>query len=122
MRLPRMTVRRLMVIVALSSAVLAVAPEGLRTIRRNTRGHAPRWAVPAARARVLRLKPGMTRAEVWGALGPYWWLLDGGMGGGPLRRHGMSYWLRPGCGLLLVFDHTTRPPRLVDARLQGNGW
>jgi hypothetical protein len=111
-----------MVAVAIFGVGLRLAPDLLSIIVFRTRGHAPSWVVPVVRERVGRLAPGMTSPKVWEELGIYRWLLDGGPGGGPLKRSSMSYSLRPGCGITLVFDYTAKPPRLVSARLGGDGW
>jgi hypothetical protein len=117
-----MTVRRLMVAVAILCVGLSLAPDLPRIIVFRTRGHAPSWVVPVVRERVGRLTPGMTSPKVWEELGLYRWLLDGMPGGGPINRSSMSYSLRPGCGITLEFDYTAQPPRLVGARLMGDGW
>src|SRR5262249_52152162 len=122
MRLPRMTVGRLMVAVAIFCVGLRLAPDLLRIIDFRTRGHAPSWVVPVVRERVGRLTPGMTSPKVWEELGLCRWLLDGGLGGGPINRSSMNYSLRPGCSITLEFDYTAQPPRLVSARLMGEGW
>jgi hypothetical protein len=117
-----MTVRRLMVAVAILCVGLSLAPDLPRIIVFRTRGHAPSWVVPVVRERVGRLTPGMTSPKVWEELGLYRWFLDGMPGGGPVNRSSMSFSLRPGCGITLEFDYTAQPPRLVGARLMGDGW
>jgi hypothetical protein len=123
MRLPRVrfTVRRMMIAVAILCVGLRMAPEILQSMISNTRGHAPLWMVPLVSERVRRLTPGMTAPSVWEELGLYRRVLDGGVGGGPRNHNWSHYTLRPGCGITLVFDYTARPPRLVSARLVGNG-
>jgi hypothetical protein len=122
MRLPQITVQRLMIAVAILCIGLRVAPDVFHSMISNARGHAPRWIMPSVRETVRRLTPGMTAPTVWEELGLYRWALDAGIGGGPRNRSWCSYSLRPGCGITLVFDHTSKPPRLVSARLGGNGW
>jgi hypothetical protein len=111
-----------MIAVAIVCIGLRIAPDILHSMISNTRGHAPRWIVPLVSERVRRLTPGMTAPRVWEELGLYRQALDGGIGGGPRNQSLSSYTLRPGCGIILVFDHTAKPPQLVNARLVGDGW
>ncbi|MEW4569391.1 hypothetical protein AB1L88_16120 [Tautonia sp. JC769] len=64
----------------------------------------------------------MTHQDVREELGVFDRFLDGGIGGGPRNRSWVGRSLRPGCGISLVFDYTTQPPRLVEAQLVGDGW
>jgi hypothetical protein len=111
-----------MIAVAILCIGLRIAPDVLHSMISNTRGHAPRWIVPFVSERVRRLAPGMTAPRVWEELSLYRQVLDAGIGGGPRNHSWSSYTLRPGCGITLVFDYTAKPPRLVSARLVGNGW
>src|SRR5262249_49273546 len=118
----RITVQRLMIAVAILCIGLRVAPDILHSMISNARGHAPRWIVPFVRERVRRLTPGMTAPTFCEELGLSRWALDAAIGGGPPNRTCCSSSLRPGCGITFVFDHTSKPPRLVSARLDGDGW
>jgi hypothetical protein len=111
-----------MIAVAILCIGLRIAPEIFHSIIWNTRGHAPRWIVPFVSERVRRLTPGMTAPRVWEELGLWRRVLDGGVGGGPRNQSWSSYTLRPRCGIILVFDNTAKPPKLVSARLVGDGW
>jgi hypothetical protein len=111
-----------MVAVAILCVGLRIAPVLLHVMISNTRGHAPSWVVPFVRERVRGLTPGMTAPMVWEELGLCRGFLDVGIGGGPRNHSWESYLLRPGCGITLVFDRTAKPPRLVSARLGGDGW
>jgi hypothetical protein len=111
-----------MIAVAVVGIGLRIAPDIVNRMISSIRGHAPRCIAPLVSERVRRLTPGMPATRVWEELGLWRRVLDGGTGGGPRKQSWSSYTLRPGCGIILVFDHTAKPPKLVSARLVGNGW
>jgi hypothetical protein len=78
---------------------------------------APGYVLDRLPLQMQRLRPGMTERRVWAELGLAGYHIQRGAGGGPDDCYWTAYSPGPGYGLVLSFDETVSPPRLVGARL-----